>query len=64
VVRVTGAGVSPSLSDSSLLLSESESESSCLPAGTWAAADSVFVWDAGGARFWGDSLVEDEAALT
>ena len=58
---VLAAGVSSSLSDSSLLLSES---SSGLPALAWAAAGPVFPVSAGVAPFPGVPSAEPEAALT
>lgn len=55
-----GAGVSVSLSDSSLLLLLTEF-SSCLP--TWVAVGTVFPMGAGGAPFLGGSLAGAEAGV-
>lgn len=56
----TAAGASPSLSDSSLLLSES----SGLPALAWTAAGPALPGGAGMTPFLGDSLAGAETALT
>lgn len=53
-------GISLSLSESSLLLSES----SVFPVWAWVAGDPVFLEVPGWAPFLGDSLAGAEAALT
>lgn len=57
---VMADGISPSLSDSSLLLSES----SIFPVWAWVAVGPVFLAVPGWPPFLGDSLAGAEAALT